>query len=100
MEKALTALKGYRVGKPLVVEEMFPLECSVAELDQFVDGSRPVADGWVGFYWGKTREEYARDEHTRDGMSPVNMLLVGWLDYFRGKAPSITGPAPAAPKRG
>ena len=57
VDKALTALAVYRVGKPLVIEEMFPLSCAIPEMDQFIDGSKRLAHGWISFYWGKTVEE-------------------------------------------
>jgi hypothetical protein len=84
VDKALTALAAYDVGKPLVVEEMFPLHCSIEELNAFVDGSRKIADGWIGFYWGKTIEEYAGPDLDLPGA-----LTKTWLKYFRAKAPVI-----------
>jgi hypothetical protein len=44
------------VGKPVVVEETFPLKCSPEELERFIDQSQDVG-GWIGFYWGQTEEE-------------------------------------------
>jgi len=84
VDKALAALAVYDTGKPLVVEEMFPLKCSIRELDAFVDGSRKMADGYMGFYWGRTAEEYKRDGGTIAGA-----ITQGWLEYFRAKAPRI-----------
>jgi hypothetical protein len=85
--KALTALAAFKLGKPLLVEETFPLACSVEELDAFIDGSRPMADGWLGFYWGKTIEEY----------STANVDIAGaitrqWLEYFWKKSPVVLQP--------
>ncbi len=91
VDKALTALALYNVGKPVVIEEMFPLECSVEELDQFVSGSRSkkLAVGWIGFYWGKTIAEYRASQ--RDiGES----MALGWLEYFAGKTPEILPSVP------
>ncbi len=80
--KVLTALAVYDIGKPIVIEEMFPLSCSVADLDQFIDGSRRLATGWIGFYWGKTIAEYKQGKGTiADGMA------LGWLEYFAKKTP-------------
>ncbi len=86
VENALTALKAYDVGKPLVVEEMFPLRCGMVDLNAFVDGSRKFADGWMGFYWGKTIDEYGRHDH---GMAGA--VTKAWLEYFRDKGPEILG---------
>ena len=81
VEKALTALATYAIGKPLVIEEMFPLECSVPELDTFIEGSRKLADGWIGFYWGKTIEELAREKKPSIG----SVITRRWLEYFKAK---------------
>lgn len=87
IEKALSALAVYQVGKPLVIEEMYPLNCSVAGLNRFLDGSRTVACGWVGFYWGKTIAEYK--EGKKHG--PYDDVTLEWLEYFVKKAPEILG---------
>ena len=82
--KALNALAVYDLGKPIVIEEMFPLSCSVAELDQFIDGSQPLATGWIGFYWGKTIAEYKRKtDSIAEGMT------LDWLEYFVRKTPIL-----------
>ena len=88
VEKALTALAVYEVGKPLVVEEMFPLRCGVQEMDAFIEGSREIADGWISFYWGKTIEEYAEADHSLAGA-----ITKAWLEYCRAKAPEILRPS-------
>ena len=83
VDKALTALAAYEVGKPLVVEEMAPLNCSLEEMDAFVDRSRDIADGYVSFYWGKTIEQYAQQDDL------TSSIIATWLRYFRTKAPQI-----------
>jgi hypothetical protein len=97
VDKALTALAVYNIGKPVVIEEMFPLNCPVTDLDKFIDGSRKIATSWIGFYWGKTIEEYrAGKRDIAEGMA------LGWLEYFARKTPGIlngpeaTVPSPAA----
>ncbi|OPZ19810.1 MAG: Cellulase (glycosyl hydrolase family 5) [candidate division BRC1 bacterium ADurb.BinA364] len=86
VDKALQALKVYDIGKPLVVEEMFPLACGLEELNAFIDGSRDFVDGYIGFYWGKTIEEYASEEKLDIG----GAIMKGWLEYFQAKAPEMT----------
>ncbi len=81
VEEALTALKTYHVGKPLVIEEMFPLRCTPDELQAFIDGSRPMVDGWISFYWGRTIEE---NEQRGD---LVGALIAQWLKRFRSLSP-------------
>ena len=82
MDKALKALAVYDIGKPLVVEEIFPLSCSVGDLDQFMSGSKGRVSGWIGFYWGKTIEEHKQEKGSiADGMA------LGWLEFFVKKTP-------------
>ena len=86
IDQALEALRVYEIGKPLVVEEMFPLKCSVEELDAFIEGSRQNADGWIGFYWGKTVEEYEQQKDM------PGAIVAAWLKYFRAHASKYTPP--------
>jgi len=88
VDKALTALAVYDLGKPLVIEELFPLNCSLADMDRFLEGSREIAEGWISFYWGKTIGEYEASAE------PVlaDALVAGWLKYFREKAPTMRLP--------
>ena len=82
--KALTALAVYDFGKPLVVEEMFPLECSAEELESFIKGSTRNADGWIGFYWGQTIDDYAK------GTNSISAALTRrWLESFRSMTPEM-----------
>jgi hypothetical protein len=82
VDKALKALAVCQIGKPMVIEEMFPLSCSVAELDQFIEGSKPLACGWIGFYWGKTIAEYKQQ---KGGIAEA--MALDWLEYFARKSP-------------
>lgn len=95
IEKALSALAVYQVGKPLVIEEMFPLNCSVVELNRFIDGSRTMACGWIGFYWGKSIDEYKQEKKH----GPYDDITLEWLEYFVKKAPEIPGPGNATKPR-
>ena len=88
LDKAIKALKVYEIGKPMVIEEMFPMSCSVEEIDQFIDGSRPLACGWIGFYWGKTIAEYEQSRRTI-----ADEMTLGWLKYFVKKTPAIVAEA-------
>jgi hypothetical protein len=76
---ALAALRAYEIGKPLVIEEIFPLRCSVEETAQFIDGSRDFADGWISFYWGETIEE------NRRGTEIKHAIMVKWLEHFQSQ---------------
>lgn len=85
VEKALEALKVYDVGKPLVVEEFFPLACSIEEADEFIDKSKNYVDGYISFYWGATIEE--NEEKNTIGAA----ITAKWLKYFRDGAPTTNG---------
>jgi Cellulase (glycosyl hydrolase family 5) len=54
---ALDSLARYRKGKPVVVEETFPMLCTPAEYADFVRRSRSVASGWFSFFWSLTLED-------------------------------------------
>ena len=86
VNKALTALAVYDVGKPLVIEEVSPLYCGEEEFDIFVDKSRDIVDGYVGFYWGKTIDEYSQPN-----VGIAGAIMRDWLEYFRAKGPEILG---------
>ena len=85
--EAIETLKGFAVGKPVVVEEMFPLKCTADELDAFIDQSRTVASGWIGFYWGKTPEQYRQSGTIQDA------VVLGWLELFQRRTrPAVRPP--------
>ena len=79
VEKALIALKAYEVGKPLIVEEMFPLKCGQDELVEFVKRSATHTDGWISFYWG-TPAAQLREKPTA---SIGEAITASWLDKFQ-----------------
>jgi len=87
VDKALAALAVYGVGKPLVVEEMFPLKCGTDELCEFIDRSREIADGWISFYWGKGPDEITE----ADGLAGA--IKRQWLERFRAKSAEILEPS-------
>ncbi len=79
-DEAIETLKGFAaVGKPVVIEEIFPLKCRANELGPFIDESRNHATGWIGFYWGKTPDEYREKKTIR------NAIVLSWLELFQAK---------------
>jgi hypothetical protein len=80
LDEALATLGGFSVGKPVVIEETFPLKCSPDELDQFVDASKDRARGWISFYWGKSPERLRVSNELGDA------LLLDWLLHFQRRA--------------
>jgi hypothetical protein len=83
LDAALETLKGFAVGKPVVVEETFPLKCSPKELDEFIDRAGPLAAGWISFYWGKTPEELRKSNTIGDA------ILLDWLGRFEKRAKTV-----------
>jgi hypothetical protein len=83
VKEALDTLAGFAVGRPVLVEETFPLACSPGELGDFIEGSKPHAAGWIGFYWGKPPEELRRSNTISDA------LTLGWLELFEKKARAL-----------
>ena len=74
--EALETLAGFSVGKPVVIEETFPLKCSSEELDDFIKASKASASGWISFYWGKSKPEL------RESTEFTDALLLQWLEHF------------------
>ena len=83
--EALDTLRAFAAGRPVVIEETFPLHCGPPELRRFIEASRPYACGWLGFYWGRTPDELRRSTDIGDA------LMLGWLELFREGIPA---PAP------
>lgn len=82
--EALQTLAGFKVGKPIVIEETFPLKCSTNELAQFIQESKTSACGWVSFYWGKPLDQLRKSRELGDA------ILLEWLDKFQELAPAMT----------
>jgi hypothetical protein len=92
MDEALETLAGFQVGKPLVIEETFPLRCGLEDFERFLDGSRASAAGWLGFYWGRTPEECRRSGEMRDA------LMLQWLELFERRSGREEPASDSAPR--
>ena len=95
VDKAIKALKAYEVGKPLVIEEMFPLSCSRDELTKFIRESSEFTDGWISFYWGATVKELRGKDKPNIG----DAITADWLERFQilsgdAKAGKLAQPKP------
>jgi hypothetical protein len=82
LEAARAVLRQMSVGKPLIVEEAGPLECSVADLRILMTESRGSVAGWLGFYWGGEIDDLRRSG------SVEKTLLAEWLDLMRAMSPA------------
>lgn len=74
--ESLDTLVGFAVGKPVLIEETFPLRAGAEEFARFVDESQTHAAGWIGFYWGRTPAE------CRESTEIGDKLMLAWLEYF------------------
>ena len=83
VEKALAALSVYDIGKPLVVEETFPLSCSLEEMDEFVEGGKIRVDGWISHYFGNSIVEHEA------GAKPSGQVTAQFLKYWKDKGTTI-----------
>jgi hypothetical protein len=77
----METLAGFQIGKPVIIEEIFPLKCSTAELAEFITRSKKHAAGWIGFYWGQSPEEL------RDTTDIGKAITREWLELFRKGVP-------------
>lgn len=83
IDDALKTLKGFAIGKPVVIEEIFPLNCSTEELAMFIRKSQGIAVGWIGFYWGRTPKEL------RPAKTIGEAITLQWLEFFQKEGPKI-----------
>jgi hypothetical protein len=79
-EEQLELLKRFAVGKPLVVEETFPLACTSDELLAFMRRAEGLVGGWISFYWGQTADELSASGKVGDA------LQAEWLGKWAGAA--------------
>lgn len=77
LDNDLRTLRGFSVGKPVVIEETFPLRCSMPEFEKFVRESTQESAGLIGFFWGRKPEEL------RGSMEFGDLLTLGWLEFFK-----------------
>ena len=86
VDQALKTLQGFQVGKPVVIEETFPLKCSFDEFERFLDLVREQNVGVIGFYWGKSLEDL------RESKTMADALMQKWLELFSRRARIVKSP--------
>ena len=88
VDDAITTLKRFDIGKPIVIEETFPLSCGVADERAFLLKSRGIASGWIGQYPDKSPEQL--QELKRSGKITLGeAMYLSWIDLFRELAPQM-----------
>ncbi|WP_422925091.1 cellulase family glycosylhydrolase [Singulisphaera sp. PoT] len=83
VDEALKVLEGFAVGKPVLIEETFPLACPREDFEAFVDQAGKVAAGWISFYWGKPPEELKKSSDIGE------ILLLQELEIFEKHAKAL-----------
>lgn len=89
-EEALDCLKKFAVGKPVVIEETFPLSCTPKELKEFLLASRPLATGWIGHYDGYPPQHYEKLEQDKK-ITFEQAVWFAWLKLFQELKPDMIG---------
>jgi hypothetical protein len=87
VDDAIKTLEGFNVGKPLVIEETFPLKATIDQFEDFLTKSEKHAAGVIGFYWGTPPQELRKSKKIGDAFT------LAWLEVFqkRGKAMGVIG---------
>jgi len=90
VDDAIATLKRFDIGKPIVIEETFPLSCSIPDEREFLLKSRGIASGWIGQYPDQTSEELAALK--RSGKITLGQAMyLSWIDLFRDVGPQMLG---------
>ncbi|HZZ42391.1 MAG TPA: cellulase family glycosylhydrolase [Tepidisphaeraceae bacterium] len=69
-------------GKPVIIEETFPLNSGTEGMRQFLHRAHPDSTGVLGFYWGQTIQDL--NAHP----SIPNAIIADWLTLFSKGWPS------------
>ncbi len=79
---ALDLLDRFNVGKPLVIEELFPMECKASDIPAFIEQTKKKnVTGWLTFFWGQTPAELT------PATQPSDALIRDWLNVFQSYHP-------------
>lgn len=83
---AIKAIGYFRAGKPVVIEETFPLSCPASDLEEFINQSKTIAGGWMGHYDGLSIEE-AEELAAKRTITVSQAIYLEWSKLFRKMAP-------------
>lgn len=89
--EALKNLRQFDIGKPIVVEETFPLSCGVPDEREFLLQSRGIAAGWIGQYPRETPDQLLALQ--RSGKLTLGQAAyLSWIELFRELGPRMLCP--------
>lgn len=80
VKEAIETLEAFNVGKPVVIEETFPLKAPLDQFEDFLTKAEKHSAGVIGFYWGTPPEELRKSKSIGDA------ILLAWLDVFQKRA--------------
>ncbi len=87
---AMAALRKCAVGKPVVIEETFPLSCGSEQEETFLLASKAIACGWIGHYDGLNLADY--DALERAGkLTLAQSIYRDWQRLFVKLKPELAG---------
>lgn len=76
VDSAVSTVRQFCLGKPLLIDETFPLKCSIHEFDEFLTAIRPFVNGFLGFYTDQVAEPFTPHHSIR------NRAMLEWLGIF------------------
>jgi hypothetical protein len=86
--EALNNLRQFDIGKPIVIEETFPLSCGVSDERDFLLHSRGIAAGWIGQYPDETPDQLLALQ--RSGKITISQAAyLSWIELFREVGPQM-----------
>src|SRR5262249_41749717 len=88
VDEAIANLKQFEIGKPIVVEETFPLSCGVAEEREFLLKSRGIACGWIGQYPDQSPAELETLKRIGQ-ITTAQTAYLAWINLFREVGPAM-----------
>lgn len=91
--EAIKNLQQFDIGKPILVEETFPLSCGVSDERDFLLQSRGIAAGWIGQYPNETIDQLLTLQRSGKLTLPQAAYL-SWLELFRQVGPMMLWPEP------
>ena len=93
--EAMDGLKKFAAGKPIVIEETFPLSCGTDDLKTFLLDSRGTACGWMGHYFGESIADLESLRHDKK-LTISQAITLDWLGLFRDLGPEMKRPLPSS----
>jgi len=90
VKDAIANLRQFDIGKPIVIEETFPLSCGVADERAFLLESRGIASGWIGQYPTESLAQL-RALKKIGQLTAGQAAYLGWIELFQSVGPKMIG---------